>query len=224
MSIVCGTDFSPNARQASEVAAALAARLGESLALVHVVDVLAVGPEKHAPYEALGRRLDEEARRLADCFRVKVDPVVAPGSAYQKLVELAGEYRAPLIVLASLSAEQQCWAVGSVAERVAQASPVPTLVVRDAARLLTWLRAQRALNVMVGVDGGASSRAALDFAVSLRRVAPVDLVLTQIAWPMGEYYRYGVAPPFPIDRLRPELEQLLVRDLQAWAEIGRAHV
>ena len=61
MSIVCGTDFSPNARQASEVAAALAARLGESLALVHVVDVLAVGPEKDAPYEGLGRRLDDEA-------------------------------------------------------------------------------------------------------------------------------------------------------------------
>jgi len=35
--------------------------MGESLALVHVVDVLAVGPEKDAPYEGLGRRLDDEA-------------------------------------------------------------------------------------------------------------------------------------------------------------------
>ena len=80
---------------------------------------------------------------------------MVPGSAYQKLVELASEYRAPLVVLASLSAEQQCWAVGSVAERVAQASPVPVLVVRVAERLLTWLRGQRALNAMTGVDGGA---------------------------------------------------------------------
>jgi nucleotide-binding universal stress UspA family protein len=52
--------------------------------------------------------------------------------------------------------------------------------------------------------------------VSLRGLGPVDLVLTQIAWPLGEYYRYGVVPLSSIDRLRPELETLLVRDLEAW--------
>lgn len=216
MSIVCGTDFSHNARQASEVAAALAGRMGQSLALVHVVDVLPIGPEKHAPYEELGHRLQDEARRLADRFSVNVEPVVVPGSAHRKLMELASEHDASLIVLASLSTETARWALGSVAERVAQASPVPVLVVRDAERLLNWLTTGRALNAMIGVDASATSRAALDFALSLRGIGPVDLVLTQIAWPLAEYYHYGVAPLSSIDRLHPELEALLVRDLKAW--------
>lgn len=216
MSIVCGTDFSHNARQASEVAAALAGRMGQSLVLVHVVDVLPIGPEKHAPYEGLGHRLQDEARRLADRFMVNVEPVVVPGSAHRKLMKLASENDASLIVLASVSTETARWEVGSVAERVAQASPVPVLVVRNAERLLNWLTTERALNAMIGVDASATSRAALDFAVSLRGIGPVDLVLTQIAWPLGEYYHYGVSPLSSIDRLHPELEALLVRDLKAW--------
>jgi len=216
MSIVCGTDFSHYARQASEVAAALAGRMGQTLVLVHVVDVLPLGPEKHAPYADLGRRLQDEAQRLVGRFKANVEPVVVPGCAHRKLVELASERDASLVVLASLSAEPAHWTVGSVAERVAQASPAPVLVVRDAERLLNWLTTDRALNAMVGVDGGATSRAALDFAVSLRGMGPVDLILTQIAWPLGEYYRYGVVPLSSIERLRPELETLLVRDLEAW--------
>lgn len=216
MSIVCGTDFSHNARRASEVAAALAGHMGQTLTLVHVVDVLPVGPEKHASYEALGRRLQDEARRLADCFRANVEPVVMPGCAHRKLVELASEYNASLVVLAALSAETARWALGSVAERVAQASPAPVLVIRDAERLLNWLTTERALSALIGVDGGATSRAALDFAVSLRGMGPVDLELTQIASPLAEYCRYGVTPLSSIDRLHPEFEALLLRDLKAW--------
>src|SRR5688572_32845796 len=104
MSIVCGTDFSHNARQASEVAAALAGRMGQTLVLVHVVDVLPIGPEKHAPYDALGRRLQEEVRSLADRFKANVEPVLVSGCAYRKLVELASEGNASLVVLAALSA------------------------------------------------------------------------------------------------------------------------
>jgi nucleotide-binding universal stress UspA family protein len=216
MSVICGTDFSSNARQASEVAAALAGRMGQTLVLVHVVDVLPIGPEKHASYDALGRRLQDEARRLADGFKANVEPVVVPGAAHKKLVELAGEYNASLVVLGALSAETARWALGSVAERVAQVSPAPVFVIRDAERLLNWLTTERALHALVGVDGSATSRAALDFAMSLRGMGRVDLVLTQIASPLGEYNRYGVVPLSSIDRLRPELEALLVRDLEAW--------
>jgi len=221
MSIVCGTDFSLNARRASEVAAALAARMGWPLALVHVDDPsgleAALDPAHEARSEALTRRLEHEALRLRDSLHANVEPVLVRGVAYEKLAELAHEREAPFVVVASLSAPEQRWLVGSVAERVAQCSPVPVLVVRAAERLLAWLRGERALEVMVGVDGGATSRAALDFAASLRGFGAVDLLLTQIAWPIGECSRYGVAPPVPVDRLRPELEELLSRDLTAWA-------
>ncbi|HEY6722522.1 MAG TPA: universal stress protein [Polyangiaceae bacterium] len=221
MSIVCGTDFSLNARQASEVAAALAARMGWPLALVHVVEEYRVDalldPARATRAESLARRLAHEAQGLTARYGAQVEPLTVSGVAYEKLAELARDRRAPFVIVASLSAPEQRWAVGSVAERVAQCSPVPVLVIREAERLLAWLRGERALRVMVGVDGGATSRAALDFATSLRGFGPVDLLLTQIVWPMSEYSRYGLAPPIPIDRLRPELEELLVRDLTAWA-------
>jgi nucleotide-binding universal stress UspA family protein len=127
--------------------------MGQTLVLVHVVDVLPVGPEKHAPYAELGRRLQDEAQRLAGRFKANVEPVVVPGCAHKKLVELASERDASLVVLASLSAEPAQWTVGSVAERVAQASPAPVLVVRDAERLLNWLTTDRALKPWLGLTG-----------------------------------------------------------------------
>ncbi|HEU5075881.1 MAG TPA: universal stress protein, partial [Polyangiaceae bacterium] len=221
MSIICGTDFSHNAQKASEVAAALAARMGWPLALVHVIEEFSVeallDTAREQRSDSLRRRLQTEARTLAARYDVKVEPVALTGVAYEALAELAKERRAPFLIVASLSAPERPWAVGSIAERVAQCSSVPVLVIRDAARLLAWLNGERALSVLVGVDGGAASRAALDFAASLRGFGPVDLLLTQIAWPMGEYSRYGVAPPVPVEGLRPELEALLVRDLTAWA-------
>ena len=221
MSIVCGTDFSLNARKASEVAAALAARMGWPLSLVHVIEEFRVeallDPAREARAESLNRRLEHEAQELTARHGAKVEPIAVRGVAYEALAELARDQRAPFVVVASLSEPERHWALGSVAERVAQCSPVPVLVIREAERLLAWLRGERALRVMVGVDGGETSRSALDFAASLRGFGPVDLLLTRIVWPMGEYSRYGLSPPVPVDRLRPELEALLIRDLEAWA-------
>src|SRR5690606_16346853 len=205
MTILCGTDFSENANRASEVAAAIAKRLGATLVLVHVIDELgaelAVDSRQDAQYEPLRQRLAEEAKSLAERFGIHVEPLAPAGIAHRTLAEIAQHQQARLLVVSSLSRPQHWWSLGSVAERVAQMASVPVLVVRDAERLLPWANGERPLRVMVGVDAGAASRAALDVATRLRELNDCHLTVTQIAWPASEYYRFGVAAPVPVDHL-----------------------
>src|SRR5262245_25199838 len=59
MRILCGTDFSDNAREAADVAAALAERLNEPLVLLHAVEAFA---DTKVPGES--RTLREESREI----------------------------------------------------------------------------------------------------------------------------------------------------------------
>ncbi len=70
---------------------------------------------------------------------------------------------------------------------------------------------------MVGVEIGSTSKAALRWATDLRAIGRCNLHVTQIAWPFGEHFRLGIPSPMPLDCLRPELLELLMRDLRAWA-------
>jgi nucleotide-binding universal stress UspA family protein len=94
MRILCGTDFSEHARQASRVAAALAQRLAEPLLLVHALDF----PDYAAKSKAGGvfrmvkasrqKELVQEAgRNLKAGASVKVQ--LHAGRADEALVELA---------------------------------------------------------------------------------------------------------------------------------------
>lgn len=70
---------------------------------------------------------------------------------------------------------------------------------------------------MVGVELTPTSKAALHWAGELRAIGPCELLVAQIAWPAEEHHRIGVSTPMPLDHLRPELEQVLLRDLEQWA-------
>jgi len=143
---------------------------------------------------------------------------VIPGLPYEKLNEIADAHHAKLIVVSSLGARKQHrWLVGSVAERVAQTSSIPVLIVRDSACIEAWSRGERALRTMVGVEIGSTSKAALHWATELQGAGQCDLVLTHVAWPHGEQRRLGIPGPMPLDSLRPELHELLMRDLRQWA-------
>ena len=220
MTVLCGTDFSTPAADAATVAALLAAKLQERLTLVHVVEVAAAGlmpgGPLHTIYAPLQQQLEQEAQRLRE-LKIEVREQVVVGVPDEVLVQVAESEHARLIVLASLGRRAPLrWLLGSVAERTAQTAPVPVLVVRGAAALKAWLGGERPLRAMVGVDLSESARIALEWAVDLRRLGACDLTVAHVAWPLGAQARLGTPGPVRLDRLHPEVEQALVRDVTAF--------
>jgi nucleotide-binding universal stress UspA family protein len=222
MTILSGTDFSENATEAALAAAAIAKRLSLPLKLVHIVDELGAeltgAGDPGGLYDPLRQQIRDQASEIGRRFGIDVEPIVEPGIAHEKLIEIAGAHHARLIVVSSLGNKKQYrWLLGSVAERVAQISPIPVLIVRESLSIQAWARGERVLRTMVGVEIGATSKAALRWAAELRRIGRCDLLVTHIAWPAGEHLRLGIPSPVPLDLLRPELRDLLMRDLRAWA-------
>lgn len=220
MTIVCGTDFSENAAQAEVAAAALAKHLGTNLKLVHVVDARRQALSSTALsllFEPVEDLLSTRAKRLEQDYRIEATGVLLQGAADECLNAFAREISAQLMIVSSLgTSQQESWRLGSVAERVAQRSAIPVLVVRDSVRILDWLHGRKPLKVMVGVDLGAASRAALSWAQALRKIAACDLTIAHVVWPALEHSRLGISGPVLMEGMRSELRDLLDRDLRAW--------
>ncbi|MFN7140315.1 MAG: universal stress protein, partial [Limisphaerales bacterium] len=127
MKIICGTDFSAAAAQASTAAAAIAIKAKEPLLLVHVLETPAgefLGKEVIDSIIGKGSsKLKEEADRLR-ALGAKVEEHFAVGSAYETLIDLVRQTRTRMVVLGSTKRSAPArWFIGSVAERVAQSAP-----------------------------------------------------------------------------------------------------
>lgn len=218
MTVVCGTDFSDHAGAAARVAAAMASRLGVAVQLVHVIDGPQVEPGRDGRHAAPRDRLAALADELRAEIGVEVQPVIEWGAPDEVLVALAGRSTPGLLVVGTLGQRKQHrWLLGSVAERAAQSSSVPVLVVREGAGIESWARGGRALRVGVAVDRTPSSECALRWARGLRAIGPCDIAAVQIVWPAEEHHRLGLGTPVPLDHLRPDLAQQLLAELEKWA-------
>lgn len=219
MTIVCGTDLTEVGTQAAQGAGALARGLGVTLVLVHIIDELGAeltaASAHHTLYEPRHRAVREQAEQLAARFGIEVEQLVLPGIAPVKLVEVARSFGGRLLVLGARKDQRR--ALGSVAERVAQTSPIPVLVVREPSSLEAWARGDRALRAMVGVELASTSKAALLWAAALRTIGRLDLLLTQVVSPLGERLRLGISGTVAPGELPRELAEPLLRDLRAWA-------
>ncbi len=218
--IVCGTDLSENASSAVRVAANIAKRLGAPLRLVHAIDDPAAVPRPRGPQDPgeLEARLEEAAEQLRAEFAIDVEPLLRRGPPDDTLVEVAVELGARLLVVGALGPRRQHrWLLGSVAERVAQSSSVPVLVVRDGPSIERWARGEGPLRVMVAAEHTPASRAALRWAKGLHAIGPCQLHVVQIVWPADTRRPIGMASPMPLDHFPPELEQSLLAELRRWA-------
>jgi nucleotide-binding universal stress UspA family protein len=180
-SVVCGTDFSCSATEAVDVAGSLVNQLGGELVLAHAVNPNAeiALPEKLNDSLCLYARaqLHEERERL-DTANVKTVEVFRAGNPEQILLEEINTHQARLLVMAGGHRRGVSqWIRGTLVERVAEAAPVPTLVVRDAKPLLRWLQGRRRLRVFVCADFSAPSAAALEWANGLRHLGACDVTV-----------------------------------------------
>jgi nucleotide-binding universal stress UspA family protein len=216
--IVCGTDFSAVASEAVYIAAAMARRLETKLVLVHVDQLLGALVSNPVVLEAaiLQRRgdLDDEAQRLRE-MGTQVDEKFVSGSAFDELVTAAKTSKARFIVVGAVGhGLARRLLLGSVAERTAETSRIPTLVVRPGGRLDSWIRGERSLKVLVGYDFSAASDAALAWVNQLREIGKCQTTVLYSNWPADEARRLGYKGPLPLGANPKEIQKNLERDLK----------
>jgi len=215
---VCGTDFTDNARQAGNVAAALAVMLDRRLHLVHAAphhrDRRLSPQTRRALLKPVRADLRLEATRLRRRGATVVEELYT-GNADEVLVRRARECGAHIVVVSSLgTSTTKRRLLGSVAERTAESSPATTLVVRSAAPFETWLRGERPLRVFVAFDFTVTAEAAVAWVRDLRMAGPCDVTVGYANWPPDELERFGIRSRAPAFENPPVVQQALERDLR----------
>jgi nucleotide-binding universal stress UspA family protein len=216
--IVCGTDFSATAAEAVEVAAALARRLETRLLLVHVDQLHRSLVSDPIIIESAAlqtrRELDRDARRLRD-LGTEVAGKVLAGSAFDQLITEATKAKARLIVIGAMGHSlARRLLVGSVAERTAESSPIPTLVVRPSERLTSWIRGEHGLKVLVGYDFSTASDTALRWVNQLGKIGKFQATVLYSSWPPDEARRLGYEGSLPLVANPADIQKKLERNLK----------
>jgi nucleotide-binding universal stress UspA family protein len=128
--IVVGTDFSEGATLALKYGVSLASEMGASVACVHAYEDAADTPASHDPAPELRKQI-EEAISLCWNHKVHIEPVVRRGPPWDKLVNVAAELGAELIVVGADGQRGASHArfLGTVANRLATTSSRSVVVV-----------------------------------------------------------------------------------------------
>jgi nucleotide-binding universal stress UspA family protein len=177
--ILCGTDFSGSAAKAADVAAAMAMRLGAPLLLAHGIDEHGEIPASYWPSleSALRAQLHTEAGRVRRTG-AQVEEIMAGGAPEDGVASRAERADARCIVLGSNGhGTVGRMILGSVSESIAESAWVPTLVLRESARIEDWARGGKPLRVFVGADFTANSDTAMTWAASLREIGPCEFTI-----------------------------------------------
>ncbi len=177
--ILVPTDLSPPAEAAVRLAAGIARRAGADVTLAHIdpgIELSLITPEPMylppALIEQLRRSRTDKIRAALSGLAAGLpddiarSTVVAYSEVVSGILDLAGTYRADLIVMGSRGRGATRLLLGSVAAKVARSAPCPVLVVHSdvhegAASSADWAR------VLVAVDYSPFSRVAATFAAQL---------------------------------------------------------
>ena len=137
------------------------------------------------------------------------------GSIFDELVTAAIELNARTVVVGAIGhGLARRLLVGSVAERTAETSPIPILVVRLGTRLASWLRGEHPLKILVGYDFSAASNAALRWVNKMQKIGPCDIGVLHIDWPSDKAERLGYHGRLPLTKNLGETQNFLERHLR----------
>jgi nucleotide-binding universal stress UspA family protein len=218
--IVCGTEFSENATQAATVADALARRLAAPLILARSADERAEFPDhlRAQMMEDDRPRLAQEAERLHG-LGLAFEETHLRGAPDDGVAAFAARAGARLVVVsASGTGIVSRWLLGDVAERIAETSPVATVVVRSAERFLDWARDGRPLKIFAAVDFTATSEAALRWLKEWSQIGPCEITLGYVHRPPDERGELAVFDGLGMTVLVPETQRELEHDLTEMAK------
>jgi nucleotide-binding universal stress UspA family protein len=142
--ILVPTDFSPFSCEAFAWADVFAGKLGSKILILHVMSERAAEEMTSIPGNPWEKILEQEEREMVDHFQaclisdfdaaVNRETMVAVGAAPTKIVEVAGERNASMIVMTTHGRTGLAHALmGSVAEKVLRSAPCPVLSVKPKA-------------------------------------------------------------------------------------------
>jgi nucleotide-binding universal stress UspA family protein len=204
MPIICATDFSPSAQAGTEMAAALARRLGQDIVLFHAVQPpylggieAAVGPVDLtlALKQAATGQLEGAATTLRESGLV-VTTELSFGAPAPQIVELAQARSADAIVVGTHGRSGLTrFLLGSVAEKVVREAGRPVCVVHANG----WgakAQLEQRCRVVVLLDGGQSDRAALAWAARMAESTRCEPVLVRLISPEIDSARFGIEEPW----------------------------
>jgi nucleotide-binding universal stress UspA family protein len=216
--LMTGTDLTSRAQRTDDVAAALAVALGARLHLVHVIEPQRLeamsSSERERARERAELALAEEVARLAAARReLHVTDELTIGAPALQLARAAELLDATMIVVAAIATPSSIFRIGGTAERLAQASRIPVLLVRDPARLLRWLDGER-LGIAALVSDDVASSRTIEWLRWLAEIAPCSTAVLH-AYRIDEAVRRHGLLARPRAATDPELEGYLRRDLAA---------
>ena len=197
MQILCPTDFSESSARAADVAVAFARKKKLSLRLLHCAAdpyVTSEMPVVESIDAHAKEGLEAEAKRLR-ATGVEVITDLRHGRPSEEVAIAAGENPTDLIVIGSTGKGIALrWLIGSVAARVAESAPVPTLVVREPDLLINWLDGTGELGVLCAVDFTVSADAALGATKALAPLGPLKIDAAHVQWEPDEFTPYTGDP------------------------------
>jgi len=130
--ILVPTDFSEVCINASDHGAEMAAYLGKSLYLVHIInkDTTSWLKKENLDYTDLEKKLKDAAEAYKNKFGIETSYIATEGSIFSSISDIAEKENAELVVLGTHGKSGFQRLIGSYALKVVSGSPVPVIVVQ----------------------------------------------------------------------------------------------